>query len=111
MKGNKAPGPDGMPALFYQHYWDTVGSDVGNMVLNCVNEGIFLKNLNFTLIMLIPKMASPVNMSQFHPIALCNTSAKLISKVLTERLKHILPSIILESQSAFVLRGASRTIF
>ncbi|GAA0158697.1 hypothetical protein LIER_15652 [Lithospermum erythrorhizon] len=26
-KGNKASGPDGIPVLFYQHYWDTVGSD------------------------------------------------------------------------------------
>ena len=28
MKSLKAPGLDGFPALFYKHYWDTVGDQV-----------------------------------------------------------------------------------
>ena len=28
----KAPGPDGMPPIFFQHYWGDIGSDVAAAV-------------------------------------------------------------------------------
>ncbi|GAA0149181.1 hypothetical protein LIER_08424 [Lithospermum erythrorhizon] len=102
MAGSKLPGPDGMPAKFFQHYWITVGDTLCNMVLSFLNDGHFLKKFNFTYITLIPKVDKPISMSQFLPIALCSTAAKVIAKVLAMRLKKFLPSVILDSQSAFV---------
>ncbi|GAA0143325.1 hypothetical protein LIER_35720 [Lithospermum erythrorhizon] len=102
MKGNKAPGPDGVSVKFFQHYWEIVGDDLAKMVLNFLNNGILLRKFNFTLITLLPKVKKPTCMTQFRPIALCNTVAKMISKMLAIRLKGILPSVISESQSAFV---------
>ncbi|GAA0155012.1 hypothetical protein LIER_12839 [Lithospermum erythrorhizon] len=102
MAGSKSAGPDGMPATFFQHYWTTVGDTLCNMVLSFLNDGRFLKKFNFTFITLIPKVEKPITMSQFRPIALCNTTAKVIDKVLAMRLKKFLPNVISDSQSAFV---------
>ncbi|GAA0168847.1 hypothetical protein LIER_23471 [Lithospermum erythrorhizon] len=102
MSGSKSPRPDGMSAKFFQHFWDIVGDSLCNMVLCFLNDARFLKKLNFTLITLIPKVERPIQMSQFRPMALCNTVVKVIGKALAMRLQKFLPQLISESQSAFV---------
>ena len=97
----KAPGPNGMTPLFYQHFWSTMQHDVTSAILSWLNSGILPEPINHTLITLIPKIANPVHMSEFHPISLCNVLYKIYSKVLANRLKKFLPSLISEHQSAF----------
>ena len=46
----KAPGPDGMPPLFYQHFWPTVGNVVTKTVLDFLNFGVIPHNFNETQI-------------------------------------------------------------
>jgi hypothetical protein len=102
MHPTKAPGPDGMTAQFFQKYWHIVGDDVTTACLNCIHFGKVLKTINYTHIALVPKVANPEFMTQFRPISLCNVLYKIVSKMLANRLKRVLPNIISESQSAFV---------
>ena len=60
-----------------------------------------MTEINKTNISLIPKTNHPTKMTNFCPISLCNTTYKLISKILANRFKTILPSIISENQSTF----------
>ena len=97
----KAPGLDGMPPLFFQHFWGSINNDVTSSILSWLNSGTLPSPLNHTFITLIPKTNSPEFVHQFRPISLCNVLYKIFSKVLANRLKKILPKIITEHQSAF----------
>ena len=98
----KALRLDGMPPLFYQHFWPTMGNVVTNTVLDFLNFGVILPNFNETQIVLIPKVNKPQRVTEFRPISLCNVVYKMAAKILANRLKKILPAIISDTQSAFV---------
>ena len=52
----KAPRPDRMPHIFYQHCWDKIGVDVVQAILTWLNSGTIYPSLNHTYITLIPKV-------------------------------------------------------
>ena len=97
----KAPGPDGLPPLFFQKFWSTIGEEVSQAILTCLNSSSFPSTINRTFITLIPKVKNPCSVSNLRPISLCNIIYKLVSKVVANRLKKVLPFIIFESQSVF----------
>ena len=90
----RAPGLDGMPPLFFQTFWSDIGLDVSEAVLSCLNSGTILKSINHTFLTLIPKVKNPEIVAQFRPISLCNVIYKILSKVIVNRLKPFLNSII-----------------
>jgi len=71
-------------------------------VHNFFENGVFDKSMNHTNLCLIPKPEHPRHRSDYKPIALCNVSYKIISKILVGRLKKHLSSIISEEQAAFI---------
>ena len=87
MGPTKALGPNGMNALFYQKFWHIVGDTVVSVVLEFLNNGYMMPELNHTHIILIPKIKNPAKMSDFRLISLCNVIYKIIAKVLANRLK------------------------
>ena len=91
-----------MNALFYQKFCHVVGDSVITAIMDYLHMGCMAHDINHTNIVLIPKVKQPKKMSDFRPISLCNVIYKIISKVLANRLKQILPRVISPTQNAFV---------
>ena len=102
MGPTKALGPDGMNALFFQKLWHIVGEDVVMTILDFLNNGHVLPEINHINIVLIPKVKNLEKISNFRHISLCNVIYKIMSKVLANRLKRVLPYLVSPTQSAFV---------
>jgi hypothetical protein len=102
MKGLAAPRLDGLPALFYHNYWEIVGREVTEAVLDVLNNEGDPSQYNATHICLIPKIKNPLGPSDYRPISLCNVILKIITKTIANRIKAILPGIISHNQSAFI---------
>lgn len=82
--------------------WSIVGMDVTVAIQSLFHSGRVLKHIYYTHVALIPKVKTPNDVSQFHPISLCNVIFKIASKVMANRLKFILTCIISPAQSVFV---------
>ena len=99
--GDKAPGHDGFPMAFFQFCWAIVRSDIMK-VLNYFHElGSFERSLNATFLALIPKKSDAVEVKDFRPICLVGGIYKILAKLLTNRLRLVLHTII-SPQNAFV---------
>lgn len=95
----KAPGPDGFQALFFQKHWELVKEDVVTQSL----EGKGLPDkMNETFITLSPKVDNPETAAHFRPIGLCNVIYKIVTKLLVNRIKPLLPRLISNTQGSFV---------
>jgi hypothetical protein len=79
-----------------------VGNEVFQAILSFLNGAQLDGNINKTYIALIPKSKNHVCVTDYRPISLCNVIYKLISKVLANRLKPVLPHVISCNQSAFL---------
>lgn len=102
MPGSKAPGPDGYTTEFFKGAWSIIGDDVTVAVQSFFLMGFLPKGLNSTILSLIPKRSEAKEMKDYRPISCCNVLYKVISKLLANRLKRILPKCITWNQSAFI---------
>ena len=77
----KTLGSNGMPPLFYQHFWPVVNHELTQSILAWLNSGTLPYLVNHTFITLIPKVDSPEQVSEYHPISLCNVLYKILAKI------------------------------
>ena len=99
---SKAPGPDGFTLELYQTQWETMKEDILRVLFEFAKDGIIHGVTNETYICLIPKKANSSKVKDFRPISLVTSLYKIISKVLSNRLKGVLEDTISKNQGAFV---------
>ena len=98
----KAPRPNGFMSNFFHFFWDLVKEDVLDIVEESRTKKWVLKAFNATFLTLIPKEVGADCHNKFRSIALCNVIYMIISKVIANRLKPLLPMLISPEQSGFV---------
>ncbi|XP_061339245.1 uncharacterized protein LOC133285942 [Gastrolobium bilobum] len=67
-----------------------------------LREPDLIKEIDHTLLALIPKVEKPCLMKQFRPIAFCNFVYKGLNKILVNKIKPLLGSLISPNQVSFV---------
>ncbi|XP_062103652.1 uncharacterized protein LOC133814746 [Humulus lupulus] len=100
--GSKFPRPDGYSSYLFQDNWELVKEDVCTVVLSFLHSGKLLKELNSTILTLIPKTKCPDSVSDFRPIACCNVLYKVATNMIFSRLRQILPELVGQNHSGFI---------
>jgi hypothetical protein len=108
----KAPGPDGFIGLFFKHCWAVVRQDL----MLAINYFFQMHDQHFNLlnsahVVLVPKKAEAACISDYRPISLTHSFAKIISKLLSTRLAPELNSLVSRAQSAFIRRRSIQDNF
>lgn len=93
MDPRKASGIDVLSGMLYKENWDAVGTDLVRFCSKVLNDDRSMNDINDTIIILIPKVTEPEDMSQFRSISLCRVLYKIISKVWANRLKKSFLSV------------------
>ncbi|KAK3230652.1 hypothetical protein Dsin_002533 [Dipteronia sinensis] len=100
--GNKAPGPDGLNLNFIKENWVVIREDFLKFLNEFFKDGSIVKELNNTFIALIPKVSKPTTLKEFRPISLVGSMYKILAKILANRIKKVMNSVIGENQMAFI---------
>lgn len=107
MENWSAPSLEGFQTGFYKFQWETVRGYVCKMVQRFFQSKHILKQINKTYIFLIPKKKKAITAADYRSVGLCNTSHKIISKILVSRMKPLMEKIISPYQAAYVQGGCS----
>ncbi|MCG7879937.1 MAG: reverse transcriptase family protein [Candidatus Thiodiazotropha endolucinida] len=100
---NTSPGFDGFTYEFFKFFWN----DIGQFLLRAINasyvKGELSESLRRGVITCLPKGNKDKQfLKNWRPISLLNTSYKLASSCIAERLKSVLPKLINEDQTGFI---------
>jgi mannosylglycoprotein endo-beta-mannosidase len=103
MPGEKAPGPDGFTGAFFKKGWPVIKEDILKVVHRFGSLRVdSFQWLNSANIVLLPKKEGAEDISDFRPISLIHSIAKIIAKMLALRLGPFMNDLVSNAQSAFI---------
>jgi len=98
----KCLGPEGITFGFIEEFWDMLKEDVMRFLVEFHRNGKLTKGINSTFIARIPKVDNPQSLNDFRPISLVGSLYKILAKVLANRLRLIIGSVISDTQTNFI---------
>ena len=102
-ENNKSPGNDGLTKEFYTKFWSKIANSLLDSYNYSLEKGYLSSSQRQAIITLIDKPGKDRSkLTNWRPISLFNLDYKILTKVLSERVKITLPTIISPSQTGYV---------
>ena len=103
MSNNKSPRNDGLTKEVYERFWEDLKKPLCASITKAFQRGELSHSQKEAVIKLIEKKDRDKKLiKNWRPISLLNINTKLISEVLAERLKNVLPFLISSDQTGYV---------
>ena len=99
LKNNKSPGTTGFPADFFKFFWNDIGAFLVRSFNCSIRKGELSTSQKLGIVSILPKGNKPREfLKNWRPISLLNTTYKIFSGIIANRLKEVLDTLIHENQ-------------
>jgi hypothetical protein len=110
IKSNTSPGIDGISNRFIKKFWTYFRIPLFQYANYCLDKGELTDSFRSAKVRLIPKKGDPKKIANWRPISLLNCFYKLISRVLTRRLRTVMDRITCVGQKGYSSKKFSQEV-
>lgn len=104
MASNKSPGPDGLTIEFYRKFLPQLKNVLYKLFLEIEEKETLSHSMKMGVITLLYKKKGDKRLlKNWRPISLLNVDYKIIARIMSNRLKNVLPNIISDSQTCCII--------